>query len=117
MKNIDKTREQLIKELEKLNKRTVELEKSKTELKQMKETVREGKETYRNLFETMLQGVVYQDADGKITLANGAAERVLGLTIDQMQGRTSLDPRWKAIHEDGSDFLGETHPSMLALKT
>jgi len=34
-----------------------------------------------------------------------------------MQGRTSTDPRWKAIHEDGSDFPGETHPSMIALKT
>jgi len=34
-----------------------------------------------------------------------------------MEGRTSIDPRWKAIHEDGSDFPGETHPSMVALKT
>ena len=72
---------------------------------------------YRVLFETMAQGVVYQDAEGKITSANPAAERILGLTLDQMQGRTSADPRWKAIHEDGSDFPGETHPSMVALAT
>jgi PAS domain-containing protein len=34
-----------------------------------------------------------------------------------MTGRTSLDPRWKAIHEDGSEFLGESHPAMVALNT
>ncbi len=34
-----------------------------------------------------------------------------------MQGRTSTDPRWKSIHEDGSNFSGETHPAMVALKT
>jgi PAS domain S-box-containing protein len=72
---------------------------------------------YRTLFESMMYGVVYLDAGGKIVSANPAAEQILGLTIEQMQGRTLLDPRWKAIHEDGSDFTGETHPVMLSLKT
>ena len=34
-----------------------------------------------------------------------------------MRGLTSLDPRWKAIHEDGSDFPGETHPIPVAQRT
>jgi PAS domain S-box-containing protein len=61
--------------------------------------------------------VVYQSADGKIISANPAAERILGLTLDEMQGRTSIDPRWRTIHEDGSDFPGQTHPAMVALQT
>jgi len=77
----------------------------------------ESEEKYRILFQTMAQGVVYQSADGKIISANPAAERILGLTLDQMQGRTSIDPRWRAIHEDGSDFPGQTHPAMVALQT
>ncbi|MFC1715713.1 PAS domain S-box protein [Candidatus Poribacteria bacterium] len=88
-----------------------------TERKQTEEALRESEEVYRNLYETMEQGVVYQAADGKITSANPAAERILGLTLDQMQGRTSIDPRWRATHEDGSDFPGETHPAMVALRT
>jgi two-component system sensor histidine kinase UhpB len=28
-----------------------------------------------------------------------------------------MDPRWQAVHEDGSDFPGDTHPSMRALRT
>jgi len=85
--------------------------------KSAEKALRESEEKHRNLFETMVQGVVYQDADGQVCSANPTAERILGLTLDQMRGRTSIDPRWKSIHEDGSDFPGETHPSMVALKT
>ncbi len=88
-----------------------------TERKRNEEALRASEEKHRTLFETMTQGVVYQNSNGRIVSANPAAERILGLTLDQMQGRTSTDPRWKAIHEDGSDFPGETHPSMVALKT
>jgi PAS domain S-box-containing protein len=81
------------------------------------EAVRESEERHRTLFETMAQGVVYQAASGEIISANPAAERILGLSLEQLQGRTSMDPRWKAIHEDGSDFSGESHPAMVTLKT
>jgi len=88
-----------------------------TERKRMEEALQESEEKYRMLFETMAQGVVYQDADGRIISANPTAERILGLSLDQMRGRTSIDPRWRAIHEDGSDYPGETHPSMIGLRT
>ena len=81
------------------------------------EALEQSEREHRTLFETMAQGVVYQDASGRITAANPAAERILGLTLDQMQGRTSMDPRWRAIHPDGTDFPGDTHPSMVALRT
>ncbi len=71
----------------------------------------------RTLFETMPLGVVYQSTSGIIITANPAAQKILGLTLDQIQSRTSFDPNWRAIHEDGSDFPGEEHPSMLAIRT
>jgi PAS domain-containing protein len=83
----------------------------------MSQIVRKSDISYRNLFETMAQGVVYQNVEGQIISANKSAEKILGLTFDQMTGMTSLDPQWRAIHEDGSDFSGETHPAMVALKT
>lgn len=94
-----------------------ELEKGIAEHKRAEEALRESEDKYRTLFQTMAQGVVYQSSDGKIISANPAAERILGLTIDQMMGRTSIDPLWRSIHEDGSDFPGETHASMVALQT
>ena len=62
-------------------------------------------------------GVVFQLSDGKIQACNGAAERILGFTLEQIQGHDSLDHIWQAIHEDGSPFLGETHPAVIALST
>ncbi len=72
---------------------------------------------HQALFEKMVHGVVYQDECGNIISANPAAETILGLKLDQMQGRTSFDPRWKAIQPDGSEFPGKDHPAMIALAT
>lgn len=87
------------------------------ERKKMDEILKVSELKHRTLFETMLQGVIYQDADGKILSVNKSAQRILGLSPDQMIGRTPIDPHWKAIHEDGSDFPWETHPAIVALKT
>ncbi len=69
------------------------------------------------VFETMAEGVVLQNRDGLIIGCNRSAERILGLTFNQMRGRTSMDPRWQAIREDGSPFPGEDHPAMVTLRT
>ena len=79
--------------------------------------LRWGEQRYRALFESMAQGVAYQDREGRIVAANPAAERILGLGQDQLRGRASADPRWRTIHEDGSDFPGDAHPAMKALAT
>ncbi len=100
-----------------LQQKIKELEQEAFERKLMEEALRESEKKHRILFETMAQGVVYQNAEGNIISANPAAERILGLSFDQMTGRTSRDSRWKSIHEDGSDFPQETHPAMMALKT
>jgi PAS domain S-box-containing protein len=49
-----------------------------------------------------------QNAAGRIIACNDSAERILGLTRDQLMGLTSLDARWQAVHEDGSPTTG--HP-------
>lgn len=85
--------------------------------KQVEAWFTESEAKFRTLYETSPTGVVYQDAKGQITDANPAAQRILGLTFDQMQGRMSIDPRWRAVREDGSEFPGEEHPSMVALRT
>jgi PAS domain S-box-containing protein len=77
----------------------------------------ENEARYRALFETMAQGVVYQDAQGLITAVNPAAERILGRSAAEMAGMTSEHPSWEAIHEDGTPFPGDEHPSMVALHT
>ncbi len=87
-----------------------------TDRKKAEAALRESEKKYWTLFETMVQGVVYHAADGTIISANPFARRILGLSFKRAQGKISAGHR-KAIHEDGSDFPGENHPSMVALKT
>ncbi|HRY09700.1 MAG: EAL domain-containing protein [Actinobacteria bacterium] len=68
-------------------------------------------------FSRLGEGLVVQAGDGRIIDCNASAERILGLTYDQLTGRTSMDERWAAIHEDGSPFPGEEHPAMVVLRT
>ena len=70
-----------------------------------------------SLTESMAEGMFYQDTSGKILEFNSSACKVLGLTPDQLLGRTSLDPRWRAIKENGDDFPGDEHPAMVSLNS
>jgi len=65
----------------------------------------------------MAQGVIYYDSEARIISANPAAERILGVRLDQVQGRSALDPSFNATHEDGSDLSTETHPAVVSLRT
>jgi len=88
-----------------------------TAFKAAQQRLAESEQRFRHLFDHMAEGVVYQDRDGAITLANPAAEQLLGLSLAQMQGLSSLDSRWKAVYPDGSPFPGEEHPAMVALRS
>ncbi|REG35704.1 PAS domain S-box-containing protein [Archangium gephyra] len=77
----------------------------------------EGDSLCRTILAALWEGIVVQDSEGNIITANASAEHILGLSLDQLTGRTSMDPRWRAIREDGSDFPGQEHPAMVALRT
>lgn len=69
------------------------------------------------VFENLGEGLVVQSADGLIVAANSAAERILGLPRECIEGRTSTDPLWVTIHPDGSPFPVDTHPGTVCLRT
>ena len=82
-----------------------------------KQALRESEERHRLLAETMLQGVVHHDAEGKIIAMNPAAERILGKTPEQFLGSNSVEEEHHTIREDGTPFPGLEHPAMVALRT
>jgi PAS domain S-box-containing protein len=79
--------------------------------------LREHDAQLRSIVLAMSEGVVFQTADGRMSEVNQAAQEILGLSRDQLLGTTSHDPHWGAIHEDGTPFPGDEHPSMVTLKT
>ncbi len=74
-------------------------------------------EMHQTIFHSMSEGVVVQGPSGAIIEANPSACRILCMTKDQMMGKTSMDPDWYSIKENGKPFPGEEHPAMVTLKT
>jgi len=79
--------------------------------------LKRSEEQFRSVVEVLAEGVVVQDEDGTILSCNPSAERILNLPAEQLIGRNSLDPRWKALREDGTEFTGQSHPSMETLRS
>jgi len=75
------------------------------------------RERLRAVLNTLPAGVIEQAAeDGMIVDANSAAEQALGLTREQLLGRTSVDERWQAVRDDLSPFLSNDLPIERSLR-
>lgn len=88
-----------------------------TRLKRYEQNLLFSEDRFNTLIDTLEEGITLHDENGAITSANKSAHRLLGLGIDEMTGRNPFDPRWRAVHEDGSSFPGHTHPPYLAVTT
>lgn len=79
--------------------------------------LKKSEEHYRSVVVAMAEGVIVQNAQGKILDCNESAAAIVGLPRDQILGRTSRDPIWNVIHEDGTPMMGENQPSLKVLRT
>lgn len=62
-------------------------------------------------------GVVLQGPDAEVLFCNEAALEMLGLSRDELYGRTSLPPSWEVKKEDGKPFPRQEHPGPKAART
>ncbi len=76
-----------------------------------------SEERLRTLIQDLPAGVLVQGPRSEIFLANPRALELLGLTESELLGRTSLDPAWRVVREDGSPFPGPEHPVPRAIAT
>ena len=88
-----------------------------TERMQAEEARRQNEELNKAVLAALDEGISLHDERGTIIMANASAERILGLTLDQMLGVDSMDPRWQSLAEDGSSLPGEGHPPQVAVRT
>jgi len=97
--------------------RMVGVNRDVTELRQNEAILRASEERLSNIYRAMADGLVLQDDTARILECNPAAERILGLSRDQIMGRTSLDPRWRTVRSDGTPFPGDEHPAVVTIRT
>ena len=88
-----------------------------TAQKKAEQELKENETEFKNLVYDMQVGVLLQGSGSEILLSNPKALELLGISEDQLLGKTSFDPDWNVIHEDGSPFPGHTHPVPQAIAT
>jgi PAS domain S-box-containing protein len=62
-------------------------------------------------------GVVVEDPQGRALSSNASAERILGLTHEQLAGGAALPDGWGTIHEDGWPLAPDARPAQIALRS
>lgn len=72
---------------------------------------------YRSTIRAMSEGVVIHAPDGHIVDANPAAQRVLGLSLDQLKGLSPIDPRWRLVDRHGVALPPDAIPSEITRRT
>lgn len=72
---------------------------------------------YETVIESLSDGVMMIGADGKIATANKRAIEILGLTEEEVAGKTLTALGWKTIREDGSIFPTNEFPAIVTLET
>ena len=80
-------------------------------------TLREREKRYIRLLDSLNEGVVLLDPDGRIVIWNKSAEIIFGLRAEEVMGHDFLDVQWPTIRPDGSWMTAQDHPGMVTLRT
>lgn len=88
-----------------------------TERKEADNKLRDSEARYRAVVNALDEGVLLVDAQGILRTGNVGAEQILGLSVEEMVGRSLTDARWQTIQEDGSPFAHEDYPAAVTLRT
>ena len=75
-----------------------------------------SEQRFRSLYGSVACGVLVLSASGVIIQANPAGERIIGLTTDDMRGKTP-DELWRAYGDDGSELSSIDRVGPLVLRS
>ena len=107
MKDKEKTKEQLLKELKELPHRIAELETLQVKRKQTENALYDSEDKYRTIFETTGTATVIIEEDTTISLANKEFSKLSGYTQEEVEGKKS----WTDFiaHKEDLDRMKDYH--------
>ncbi len=88
-----------------------------TKVKSTEKKLAEAEATYEKLVNTLVDGVIMLDKDGKVTTCNKRASAILGLNEVELLGKELGDSSWNAIKADGTPFPWYEFPTVVSLQT
>jgi len=81
-----------------------------TERKLAELSLRKSEKENRTTLNELLVGVVVHASDTSILYSNEEASRILGLTVEQLTGRTAIDPNWGFVYTHLNEMALEDYP-------
>jgi PAS domain S-box-containing protein len=91
--------------------------RSQEERKKAEAALRKSEEKFRTVFTSMLEGMIIRDPDGRIVDMNSSAEQITGVSYGEFLKTAPFHFSNSAWREDGSPFLDDDHPALLAIRT
>ena len=88
-----------------------------TDLNSARQAVIESDHAHKLLIQNLHTGIVVHAPDSSIILANDQASKLLGLSIDQMMGKTGIDETWCFMHTDGTPVPVDEYPVARVIAT
>jgi len=85
--------------------------------KRAEKLLRASEEKFRTLVENMEVGVILLGSKSEIQFANFAAQQMMGVSLDRVQGQKSTAIDLIAIREDGTELPNSQHPGPRVIKT
>ncbi len=80
-------------------------------------SVEVAEQLLRTVLNSVQEAIVVQDESVAVQLWNPAAERILGLTADELRGVTPTSRQWRAVNSEGQPLPDDQHPAVVALRT
>jgi PAS domain S-box-containing protein len=88
-----------------------------TERREAEERLRASEEQFRTVLDATREGIILQARDGTVLTFNKAAGDMFGVEESAVVGESALGRDWRTVHEDGSPWPPDDHPTMRAMKT
>ncbi len=79
--------------------------------------IQKDRELIRQIPETVADGIYLVDREGRMTFANTAVEKIIGLSRDAILRRTYDDANWKITTLDGKPFPDQAQPFVRVMQT
>lgn len=104
MKDEEKTKDQLIKELVEMRKMLTELKAQEADRKQAQKALRESEERFKDITKNALEWIWEVDTNGKYTYASSVVERILGYKPEEILKKHFYD----LFHTEDREELKKT---------